>query len=87
MIFIKNYRTRHNLSQFCWKKKSVFCGSNLVKCGGSLLKRAQNAQNRLEHGLAAEHFTAVIELALIFRPLGRAGQRLFGIGITRSCIV
>ena len=57
--------------RFLWQQS----GSNVVDL---LLKRAQNAQNRLEHGLAAEHFTAVIELAPDFSPAwtGRANAYL-----------
>ena len=57
--------------RFLWQQS----GSNVVDL---LLKRAQNAQNRLEHGLAAEHFTAVIELAPDFSPAwtGRASAYL-----------
>ena len=57
--------------RFLWQQS----GSNVVDL---LLKRAQNAQNRLEHGLAAEHFTAVIEMAPDFSPAwtGRASAYL-----------
>ena len=57
--------------RFLWQQS----GSNVVDL---LLKRAQNAHNRLEHRLAAEHFTAVIELAPDFSPAwtGRASAYL-----------
>jgi tetratricopeptide (TPR) repeat protein len=57
--------------RFLWQQS----GSDVVDL---ILKRAQNAQNRLEHGLAAEHFTAVIELAPDFSPgwTGRASAYL-----------
>ena len=57
--------------RFLWQQS----GSNVVDL---LLKRAQNAQNRLEHGLAAEHFTAIIELAPEFSTgwTGRASAYL-----------
>ena len=57
--------------RFLWQQS----GSNVVDL---ILERAQNAQNRLEHGLAAEHFTAVIELAPDFSPAwtGRASAYL-----------
>ena len=57
--------------RFFWQQS----GSNVVDL---LLKRAQNAQNRLEHGLAAEHYTAVIEMAPDFSPAwtGRASAYL-----------
>ena len=70
-LYQKHYRTRLHSGQLpCWRrKKSVFCGSlGQMKWWTLLLKRAQNAQNRLEHGLAAEHFAAVIELAPEFSP-------------------
>ena len=51
MIFIKNYRS-DTLSHFCWKRNPFSVAAVWVKCGGSTVKRAQNAQNRLEHGLA-----------------------------------
>ena len=57
--------------RFLWQQS----GSDVVDL---ILKRAQNAQNRLEHGLAVEHFTAVIELAPDFSPgwTGRASAYL-----------
>lgn len=57
--------------RFLWHQS----GSDVVDL---LLKRAQNAQQRSEYGLAAEHFSAVIELAPEFSSgwTGRASAYL-----------